>query len=187
MDLELIKHANNYILKMANGINPLTNEQLPEDDLVNNIKISRCLFYVNSILNNVINNGINKTSKSIKKIKFNIDRKELDNYKFIEEDIPISKIVKNINSLKSNENMNDLKVNEILKWLISIDILEEKIENGKKHKEPTELGKSMGIYLEHRFGNYGEYNIVMYKKSMQEFIINNFECMLDFIKNIKKQ
>lgn len=58
----------------------------------------------------------------------------------------ISKIVKNINSLKSNENMNDLKVNEILKWLISIDILEEKIENGKKHKEPTELGKSMGIY-----------------------------------------
>ena len=38
MDLELIKHANNYILKMANGINPLTNEQLPEDDLVNNIK-----------------------------------------------------------------------------------------------------------------------------------------------------
>ena len=114
MDLELIKHANNYILKMANGINPLTNEQLPEDDLVNNIKISRCLFYVNSILNNVINNGINKTSKSIKKIKFNIDRKELDNYKFIEEDIPISKIVKNINSLKSNENMNDLKVNEIL-------------------------------------------------------------------------
>lgn len=82
--------------------------------------------------------------------------------------------------------MNDLKVNEILKWLISIDILEEKIENGKKHKEPTELGKSMGIYLKHRFGNYGEYNIVMYKKSMQEFIINNFECMLDFIKNIKK-
>lgn len=184
MDLELLKHANEYILKMANGINPLTNETVNENDLINNIKISRCLFYVNNILNNVIlNNGINNSKRNIKKIKFNIDKKDLEKYQYYEEDVPISKIVKNINILKTNENMSNLKVSDILKWLISIDVLIEKIDNGKKHKEPTELGKSMGIYLEHRFGNYGSYDILMYKKNMQEFIINNFECILDFINN----
>lgn len=46
MDLNLLEHAKNYIDKMANGINPLTNENVSESDLINNVKISRCLFYV---------------------------------------------------------------------------------------------------------------------------------------------
>ena len=46
MNLELLKHAKEYIEKMANGINPLTGEIVPDNDLINNIRISRCLFYV---------------------------------------------------------------------------------------------------------------------------------------------
>lgn len=48
-------------------------------------------------------------------------------------------------------------------------------------KVPTELGKSYGMYVEHRIGNFGEYDIIIYKKKMQEFIIDNFEKMLAFI------
>ena len=35
MNLELLKHAKNYIEKMANGINPLTNEIIPDNFLKN--------------------------------------------------------------------------------------------------------------------------------------------------------
>lgn len=41
MNLELLKHAKGYIEKMANGINPLTNENIPDNDLINNVRISR--------------------------------------------------------------------------------------------------------------------------------------------------
>ena len=61
MNLELLKHAKGYIEKLANGINPLTGEIVPDNELINNIRISRCLFYVNEVLGEVYENGgINK-------------------------------------------------------------------------------------------------------------------------------
>lgn len=185
VDLELLKHANDYILKMANGINPLTLENVSENDLLNNIKISRCLFYVNSILNEVIKNSINGKQTKVSKKKFCIDRSDLDRYKFIEEDVSISKIVKRINDLKNDDGMYKLKSSEVTDWLLSIGLLEEKNNNGKKVKVPTQLGCKMGMYLEHRMGTYQNYDIVIYKKSMQEFIIDNFEELLDFLNKDK--
>ena len=66
MDIELLKHAKYYIEKMANGVNPLTNEIVPDDDLINNVRISRCLFYVNDVLKEVINNKGIKYNKNNK-------------------------------------------------------------------------------------------------------------------------
>ena len=49
-EIELLKRAKIYIDSLANGVNPFDGTTLPENDIVNNIKISRCLFYVSSIL-----------------------------------------------------------------------------------------------------------------------------------------
>lgn len=40
-ELETIAHAKSYLEKMANGINPLTGEAVPETDLINQVRISR--------------------------------------------------------------------------------------------------------------------------------------------------
>lgn len=42
---------------MANGINPLTDEKIPDNELINNVRISRCLFYVNDILGEILENS----------------------------------------------------------------------------------------------------------------------------------
>jgi hypothetical protein len=52
-ELETIAHAKSYLEKMANGINPLTGEAVPETDLINQVRISRCLFFVSDICNNI--------------------------------------------------------------------------------------------------------------------------------------
>lgn len=39
----------------------------------------------------------------------------------------------------------------------------------------------MGMYVHHRVGKYNNYSVVFYKKSMQEFIVDNFESLLEFI------
>lgn len=41
----------------------------------------------------------------------------------------------------------------------------------------------MGIYTEKRFNVYNrEYTAVLYKKEIQQFILNNFNELLEFIK-----
>lgn len=180
MNLDLLKHAKGYIEKLANGINPLTGENIPETDIINNIRISRCLFYVNNILGEVLSNGGIYNPK-IKKIPFYLSKEEINKFEYVNEDLSISKIIKRINNLKSNENMVNLKASDVCRWLISIGLLTEIEKNGKKIKIPTETGKNIGMYIEHRISYNTEYDIVIYKRSMQEFIIDNFGSLLDFL------
>ena len=73
-ELETLQRAKMYLDKMANGIDPISDLPVPDSDCINQVKISRCLFYVSDILCKLIENGgvIEKTTKSkkIKKISF---------------------------------------------------------------------------------------------------------------------
>ena len=44
IDVEKLNSAKAWIEKLANGINPLNDELVKDDDLINNVHISRCLF-----------------------------------------------------------------------------------------------------------------------------------------------
>ena len=60
-EVEKIEYAKSFIDKLANGINPLDDTAIKEDDVVNNVRLSRCFFYVSDVLRQVIENGgINK-------------------------------------------------------------------------------------------------------------------------------
>lgn len=47
---EKLQRAKYYIDCLANGVNPLDGTAVPEQDVVNHVKVSRCLFYVSDIL-----------------------------------------------------------------------------------------------------------------------------------------
>ena len=49
-ELEKIAYAKSFIDKLANGINPLDDKPIPEGDIANNVRLSRCFFYVADIL-----------------------------------------------------------------------------------------------------------------------------------------
>ena len=66
-DLEMMQRAKTYMDKLANGINPLDDTTLSENDIVNNVRISRCLFYVSDVLRQVIENGGNVSKKKTPK------------------------------------------------------------------------------------------------------------------------
>ena len=53
VDITKLRTAQDWIEKLANGINPLTLEPVKEDDIVNNVHISRCLFFVSGMLGKV--------------------------------------------------------------------------------------------------------------------------------------
>ena len=43
-ELEIMQHAKDYLDKLAKGIDPLTGREVPEGEIINNVRISRCLF-----------------------------------------------------------------------------------------------------------------------------------------------
>ena len=48
-ELEKIEYAKSFIDKLANGINPLDDTPVPDGDIANNVRLSRCFFFVSEI------------------------------------------------------------------------------------------------------------------------------------------
>jgi len=55
-DLETMQRAKVYMGKLALGIDPITDREMPEDSVPNNVRLARCFFYVSDVLDNVIAN-----------------------------------------------------------------------------------------------------------------------------------
>lgn len=55
-EIEKITKAKMYIEKLANGENPINNQKVADNDVVNNIEVTRCLFYVANILGDIVRN-----------------------------------------------------------------------------------------------------------------------------------
>lgn len=47
---EKLHRAKYYVDSLANGLNLLDGTPIPEQDIVNNVRISRCLFFVSDVL-----------------------------------------------------------------------------------------------------------------------------------------
>ena len=65
-ELEKIAYARTFMEKLANGINPLDDTPIPEGDIANNVRLSRCFFFVSDVLKKVCDNGgIGRVEKTI--------------------------------------------------------------------------------------------------------------------------
>ena len=56
-ELEMMQRAKMYMDNLAQGIDPISNQELPEDTVLNNVRLARCFFYVSGLLGKVIDNG----------------------------------------------------------------------------------------------------------------------------------
>ena len=177
-DLEKIEYAKVFIDKLANGINPLDDSTIKEDDIVNNVRLSRCFFYVSDILRQVIENG-GVVSKRSRGKKFSLNAEQLSKFNYSNISIPISEIAKRINALLEDDEMKKISHRDLTKWLISIGMLKEVARSdGKAMKLPTEQGETMGISTEQRTGQSGTYTVTLYNKEAQAFIIDNLEAVV---------
>lgn len=186
MDIKLVQHAKDYIDAMARGVHPLTGQEIPEADTLNNIKISRCLYYVSDVLGEVIENGgVSKPQKG-KKEPFDETKIDVSQIKYSKSPKNVSDLVTQINELRP-ENMVKLKITAITDWLVDIGMLEILTFNDKNRKLPTAKGLSMGIVKEERTGLYGTYQAVLYDENAQHFIIDNLPAIIQGGYNGKRE
>ena len=186
-ELETLERAKMYMEKLANGINPIDGTLLSDEDVVNNVRLSRCFFYVADVLRQVIDNGGISPQKKPKKEPFAISISQRSSFDYSTTPIPISEIASRINALSTHKNMATLGYAAIRDWLISLGMLEETIDgSGNSVKRPTPHGESIGMQLDARTGNNGQYFVVVYNLDAQHFILDNLDAIIDF-HNSKKE
>ena len=71
-ELETMQRAKMYLEKLAQGIDPITDQEISEDSTLNNVRLARCFFYVSDVLGQVIANGGVIGGKP-KLLPFNVD------------------------------------------------------------------------------------------------------------------
>ena len=168
--------AKDWIQKLANGINPLDGSTIPESDIVNNVHISRCLFYVAELLESVSKKKGRKSEDYV--FDFNISTEDLAKVNIVER-TGIANFVREINKFVP-ENMKPLSYGKILSWLMANGYLEEfELDNLGKKKRPTALGCSIGISAELREGVNGPYWAVEYNPNAQRFILDNIDVIAE--------
>ena len=155
-ELEMINRAKTYIDKLANGVNPLTDEPVSENDIVNNVRISR------------------------KKQPFIIRKEQRKRFEFSETPISVSEIARRFNAAVNTEGAVQMRYSGITFWLIESGLLSvDRREDGREVKLPTAAGMELGISQEVRSGANGSYTVVVYNENAQRYIVDNIDAILE--------
>ena len=184
-DLKRLEVAIQYIRRMSEGRNPVTNRPAPENEVLTNINVHRCLKFIDEVLTDVHKSGgtvglvpaRGRTAKAALSDTFPYEI--LDQYRY-EQDQQISYFLKQLESYLPEDRKIPVPATTITNWMRENGYLEKKVINdtGKENSIPSQKGEQLGIYAE-KGGVYpNEYYRVFYDEHAQRFIIENFRRIL---------
>ena len=176
-ELETMQRAKMYLDKLAQGINPITDEEVPEDSVLNNVRLARCFFYVSGVLDQLIANGgkVNKSAKG----DFYITEEELRRVKPSQEPILISQFLELVMNAIGDTERKRLSHTTITNWLILKGFLQKQEgPDGKSKRLPTPAGEQLGLTVGTREGQYGTYQAVYYSQGAQQFLLDHLQDIL---------
>ena len=185
----IIERAEMYLRKLSCGVNPLTDEILPEGDCCKQERISKCLAYVASLLQQQINHDqvapVYDMPRTVKRnVKpamqdLAIDAETLKRYRFFDYPVSISRVVRNINELLPS-NMSHLLYADVANFLVQEGVLERQMtEGGAEANLPTAKGESYG-FEKGESDLRGHHNIyTQCWQQAQQYILDNIQKCVD--------
>lgn len=180
-ELEIMRRAKMYIDSLANGIDPTSGKPANDGDVINNVRVSRCLYYVSGILQKVIENGgevQKEKKKKSEKSEFSLTHEQIISLEPSVSALSITKVAAIINACIDEENMKKLKVTTITRWLVSIGLLTETVdESGRVIKLPSDDGQMLGLSVRVFSDVDREGKYVVYSPAAQQFIFDNIEAI----------
>ena len=171
-ELEKLERARLYIEQLANGTDPISGRELPEDSALNQVRLSRCFFYVADVLGQAVVKE--KRAAKIPLLPFALPE-DLRGQIPIEPSAMIKRFTDSINALVDLTIMNKLKTTGFTGWLTEQGYLREDMYNGKRRKVPTDKGRAAGITDEQRQGQFGNYTATLYSEDAQRLMIAHLD------------
>lgn len=177
-ELETMQRAKMYLDKLAQGIDPITDREMPEDSVLNNVRLARCFFYVSGVLDQVIANG-GVVGQRTKTLDFVITPEQLARVQLQDYPVRITEFTDAVYQALQNPEMKKPSVKRITDWLMAKGFMTQVGgQDGKSHRIPTEQGIKMGMSTRLRQSRDGEYQAVYYDRNMQRFLLDNLGAIL---------
>ena len=173
-ELEIMQRAKMYLDKLAQGIDPISDTEVPEDSILNNVRLARCFFYVSGVLQQVIENGGRVTASRSQKTPFSITPQQLSRIVIPDHGLRITEFADLLLSAVNDPAMKRPNTTVITSWLVEQRFLQKVTgPDGKQRRIPTEAGLQLGLYTESRQGQYGTYEAVYYSPEAQQFLLEH--------------
>lgn len=177
-ELDTMKRAKMYMDKLAQGIDPISGQEIPEDSVLNQVRLARCFFYVSGVLDQVIGNGGQVGSKP-KRVEFSLTPEQYASLQVSAYPVRISEFAELLHRAADNPEMRKPSTTVITNWLLEKGFLvKESGPDGKPRRVPTEQGRRIGMRTETRQGQYGEYTAVYYSTEAQRFLVDHLREIL---------
>lgn len=174
---DILRHAKGWLDKLAEGVDPLTGEPVPADDVVRKERISKCLRYVSGVLENLISReevNAYPARKQPRLPAFAISEEALSQIQISEKPVTITEFAKAINAQIDQQQVEKLKTASLLEYLDRHGFLEMRsLPNGRSTRQPTQIGQQLGIELEERQGADGPYTATVYSSKAQRILLNH--------------
>lgn len=178
-EMDKLERAREYLEKLAEGTDPLTGQELPQDTVLNNLRLSRCFFYVAGVLGKVIANGGNIGRAAGGQIPFYITEAELAKVSISDTLVPVSIFVKAANEAVSLPARKKLSVLSVTNWLMKEGYLKTVEAEGSHKRTLTDKSESIGMSCELREGARGTYEIMLYDTQAQRFLLDNIKHIIN--------
>jgi hypothetical protein len=171
-ELDKLVRAQQYIAKLAEGVDPITDAELPQDTVLNHVRLSRCFFYVAGVLSELIENGGKPARAGAPLPAFHITDEELRTVKIPETPVNITTLLKAAGDAAPGRKKP--AATAVTGWLVQQGYLKNFSDaDGKNRREVTENGKGIGLFTEMREGPAGRYLAVLYPPEAQRFILSH--------------
>ena len=177
-ELEIMQRAKMYMDKLARGIDPITDQEMPDDSVLNQVRLARCFYYVSEVLDKVIANG-GHVGSAPKMQPFSISREQLAMVQLSQEPVRVTQLVDLIAAAINDPRMKKLNTTVITNWLLEKGFMEKHVTpDGKNTRVPTPSGLAIGMSTQTRQSQYGEYQAVFYDRNAQRFVLDHLPEML---------
>ena len=176
-ELEIMQRAKMYMEKLSQGIDPISDQQMPEDSVLNNARLARCFSYVSGVLEQVIANGGKVVSRP--KSDFLITDEELRCVKPSQNPIRITQFIDLIMNAINDPERSRLKPTTITDWLLEKGFMSRQVDgDGKSLRLPTAMGEQIGLSVIFQQGKYKTYQAVCYSEEAQRFLLDHMQEIL---------
>ena len=182
-----------YINRMTSGRNPVTNRPAPDNEVLTNPNVHRCLQFISEVLQDVRSQGgiVGKPPGRSTEAKMSMAQtfpyEALKEYRYI-QDQQISYFLKQISELSAEEReVPAVPAVHINNWLREKGYLEKRMmpEFGKEISVPTEKGTRIGIYSERAGMGSNQYYRIWFNEQAQRFLIDHFREILTETEEIR--
>ena len=152
-DLKRLEIAIQYIRRMSEGKNPVTNRPAPDNEVLTNMNVHRCLKFIDEVLTDVQKSGGTVGMVSQRAHKQSVSEvfpyDALAQYQYL-QDQQISYFLKQLEEYLPEGQKMPVPATTITLWMRENGYLEKKVINdtGKENSVPTRKGEELGLYME---------------------------------------